>query len=175
VQCFISGGIFAKVKYRDDEETISGFRQNNHTAVPMVVLIGPETSGGGELIAAALQDHNRAVVAGQRSRGKASIQRSPNLGLGGHHALRLTVGYFYRPNGKNLHRHPDSKPSDPWGVSPDPDLEVRLSTQLRQQIRDWRLLQDLRPVGSRTALPLDDPESDPVLLAAREYLEGLVK
>jgi carboxyl-terminal processing protease len=175
VQFLIPSGVVAKVKYRDDEETITVFRQNSYTAFPLAVLVGPETSGGGELIAAALQDHHRATLFGQRTRGKASIQRTPSLGLGGRHQVRLTVGYFHRPSGKNLHRHPDSKPTDPWGVEPDAEQDIRLTSALRQQIRDWRLLSDLRPVGAREALPHDDPEKDPVLLAARRFLETQVK
>jgi len=175
VQFLIPSGVVAKVKYRDEEETITVFRQNSYTAFPLAVLVGPETSGGGELIAAALQDHHRATLFGQRTRGKASIQRMPALGLGGRHQVRLTVGYFHRPSGKNLHRHPESKPTDPWGVEPDAEQDIRLTAALRQQIRDWRLLSDLRPIGAREALPLDDPEKDPVLLAARQFLEKQVK
>jgi carboxyl-terminal processing protease len=175
VQLFIRSGIVAKIKYRDDEETVSVFRQDSDHQTPLVALIGPETSGGGELIAAALQDHARGVLAGQRTRGKASIQRTPNLGISGPHTVRITAGYFYRSNGKNLHRHPESRPSDPWGVSPSAELEIRLTATLRQQLRDWRLLSDLRLPESRERLPLDDPSADPVLDAGRRYLEGMLK
>ena len=50
---------------------------DSFTDFPVVVLVNGETSGGGELIAAALQDHGRAAVAGQRTVGKASIQTTP--------------------------------------------------------------------------------------------------
>jgi carboxyl-terminal processing protease len=175
VQLLIPSGVVAKVKYREEAETITVFRQNGYTGFPMAVLVSPETSGGGELIAAALQDHNRAAIIGQRTRGKASIQRTPDLGIGGRHRVRLTVGYFHRPSGKNLHRHPDSKTNEPWGVQPDEEHDIRLTSALRQQIREWRLNSDLRPPKSREALPLDDPENDPVLQAARQYLERNLK
>jgi carboxyl-terminal processing protease len=127
---------------------------------PVVVLVNGETSGGGELIAAALKDHGRARVAGQRSLGKASVQGTLTwaaAGLG----MRLTRGTFYRPSGKNLHRFPDSKETDDWGVRPDPDLEMRLSADLSRQLKQWWLWQTLRPGSSHESLPLDDPENDP--------------
>jgi carboxyl-terminal processing protease len=174
---FLDEGVIAATKYRDetDNDEKSSTRQNSFLEVPIVALIGPDTSGGGEMIAAALQDHRRARIAGQRSRGKASIQQGEYEGLEGGYFLRLTIGYFLRPSGKSLHRFADSKSSDDWGVQPDEDLEVRLSPQLRRQIRAWRLMHDLRPANSRTALPLDDPEKDPVLYVALQELTKRVQ
>ena len=118
----------------------------------MIVLVNGETTGGGELIAAALQDHKRAVVAGQRTRGKGSIQtptRVPLLADGGRidgdlH-LKLTNGAFLRPSGKGLTRYADSKPTDDWGVSPDPNLEFRVSNELSGRLKDWWNQQSMRP------------------------------
>src|SRR5947208_12826424 len=87
------------------------------TDLPMVVLVNGETSGGGELIAAALQDHDRAVVAGQRTVGKGSYQISLARDYG--FPFKLTKGTFVRPSGKNFQRYPDSQPDDYWGVRPD--------------------------------------------------------
>jgi C-terminal peptidase prc len=142
--------------------------------IPIVVLVNAETSGGAELIAAALQDNGRAVVAGQRTRGKASIQTThglpiPNTGL------KLTTGTFYRPSGKNLHRFPDSKPGDDWGVRPESKLEFRISAELNRQLKDWWQLQTLRPGPSREVLPLDDPKADPQRYAALQALAGLLR
>src|SRR5205807_1516540 len=101
-------------------------REGSFLGFPIVVLVNGETSGGAELIAAALQDNKRAVVAGQRTIGKGSIQNQravsiPNTGI------KFTTGTFQRPNGKSIHRFPDSKPSDDWGVRPEPGLEFRVS------------------------------------------------
>jgi carboxyl-terminal processing protease len=144
---------------------------------PIVVLINGETSGGAELIAAVLQDNLRAKILGQRSRGKASVQKIIGLqqipGLRGilpQVALKLSSGMLVRPSGKNLHRFADSKTSDPWGVRPDPKLEFRVSADLERQLRTWWQLQDLRPGTSYEALPLDDPVADPQRQAALQRL-----
>jgi carboxyl-terminal processing protease len=134
----------------------------------MVVLINGETSGGAELIAAALQDHKRAVIAGQRSLGKGSVQKYLEVPLPV--PFKLTTGTFVRPSGKNLHRFPDSKPTDDWGVLPDEQAECRLSPELSRQLRDWWVWQTLRPGNDNEVLPLDTPEADPQQQTALQLL-----
>ncbi len=169
----------ATVKSRIEGERI--LRSDGHHKLhdfPVVVLINGETSGGGELIAAALKDHGRARLVGQRSLGKASVQQPLPLGVAGI-GMKLTTGTFLRPNGKNLHRFPDSKETEDWGVRPDPGLEMRLSADLSRQLKQWWLWQTLRPGPSTEALPLDDPENDPqrqtALAALLQQLEPKVR
>jgi carboxyl-terminal processing protease len=139
---------------------------------PLVVLVNDETSGGGELIAAALQDYGRAAVAGQRTVGKASVQRPPEqLSI----PIKLTTGTFLRPSGKNLQRFPDSKPTDDWGVRPDPGRELPLTADAARRLKENWIEFTLRPAGGNEALPLDDPENDPQLRAAAQMVRDLIK
>jgi carboxyl-terminal processing protease len=173
----------AKVVYRD-----SGVEDHHPPAepgfiqFPLVVLINGETSGGAELIASVLQDNLRAKIMGQRSRGKASVQKIILLqhiaGLKGvlpTAALKLSSGMLVRPSGKNLDRFAASKPTDDWGVRPDPKLEFRVSADLERQLHAWWQLQDLRPGTSYESLPLDDPVADPQRQAALQLLSDLLK
>lgn len=141
---------------------------------PVVVLVNGETSGGAELIAAALQDHGRAVVVGQRTRGKASIQTQEPLPLPDT-GLKLTSGSFLRPSGKALHRFHDSKPGDDWGVRPAPEDETPVSADLGRQLRDWWLQLSLRPGDDHEAMVLDDPENDPQRQVALRVLRRMLK
>jgi C-terminal processing protease CtpA/Prc len=135
--------------------------------MPLAVLVGPETSGAAELMAAALQDHGRAKIVGQRTRGKSTIQtvlpqndrQSEIL-----YSYRLTVGIFSRPSGKPLHRQPGASPGTEWGVIPD--VDVTLPAQVRRQVRAWWYEHDLREENSVTPTEIDDPRNDPVLHAA---------
>jgi carboxyl-terminal processing protease len=150
---------------------------------PMIALVNGETSGGAELIAAVLQDNHRARIAGQRTRGKGSVQTM--IPLSGHDGgeyrgvgvpnttVKLTTGYIIRPSGKGINRFPWSRPGDDWGVRPDPGLELRVSAGLSQRLKGWRQLQDLRPGGSDAGLPLDDPLADAQREAALQILRGL--
>jgi carboxyl-terminal processing protease len=142
--------------------------------LPVVVLIGPETMGGGEMVAAALQDHHRATIVGQRSYGKAIVMtpistRFPGL------AYKISTGYAYRPNGKNRHRFPDSKPTDDWGVRPDPGFTVPLTTDVLAGLKADAERQAIRPAGDRTALAFDDPRADPQKLVALRILREQIQ
>ncbi len=152
-------------EYRSNKET------NHCLDLPLAVLIGPDTSGAAELIAAALQDHKRATIVGQRSRGKSTIQntsREQNNPYGVRYSYRLTVGVFMRPSGKNLHRMPGATANDDWGVRPD--VEVVLPNQMRRQIRAWWFEHDTRPADTLDPTKMDDIRNDPVLSAAVKVL-----
>jgi carboxyl-terminal processing protease len=167
---FLGEGTVATVKSRGREDNVyRSTKEGKFADFPVVVLVNGETSGGAELIAAALQDHGRAAVAGQRTLGKASVQTPLPLGVAGV-GLKLTSGTFVRPSGKNLHRFPDSKPADDWGVRPDEGAEFRISADLSRALRQWWLQQTLRPGSSSERLPLDDPTADPQRQAALEVL-----
>jgi carboxyl-terminal processing protease len=77
--------------------------------VPMVVLIDGRSASAAELVAAALQENGRAIVMGQRSFGKGSVQSVVSLG-GDKGALRLTTALYYGPSGRSVQR---------TGVGPD--------------------------------------------------------
>jgi C-terminal processing protease CtpA/Prc len=167
---FLPEGVVARVKSRAKEEVVyRSTGEDAFTDFPMVVLVNGETMGGAELIAAALQDQGRAVVLGQRTVGKGSVQTSTSFGAP-HVVLKLTSGAFVRPSGKNLQRNPDARPEDDWGVRPDDGLESRLSADLSRELkRDWQR-QTLRPGACNDRLPLDDPDADPQRQAALEAL-----
>ena len=82
--------------------------------VPFDVLIDRGTASAAEIMTAALQDDAHATVVGTRSYGKGVFQEEHDLANGG--ALKLTVGEYFTPNGKNLHRtggiHPEVKVVD---------------------------------------------------------------
>ena len=78
----------------------------------MAVLINEGSASGAEIVASALQDHERATVIGAQSYGKGSVQSL--LPLAQDRALKLTTGYYFRPNGNSIHAS---------GVVPDLEME----------------------------------------------------
>lgn len=92
---------------------------------PMVVLVNGDSASASEIVAAALQDAGRAVVMGERSFGKGSVQNLIELEHG-ESAVKVTTAKYLRPSGKNIHRFPRSKEEDEWGVKPD--VEVKLTS-----------------------------------------------
>jgi carboxyl-terminal processing protease len=176
----------ATVRYREGEHDQPFPRaEGNFVRFPILVLVNSETSGGAELIAAVLQDNQRAPIAGERTRGKASVQRVwrlngedsgmmltrpvPRTGI------KLTNGILVRPSGKNLHRFPNSRLADDWGVRPEPTLRFHVSSDLTRTLREWWRLQDLRPGWNKDSLPLDDPSNDPQRQAAWRALVDVLR
>jgi carboxyl-terminal processing protease len=78
------------------------------TTTPLVVLVDGATASAAEVVAAALQDRNRAVVVGSRTYGKGSVQVPTKLSDGS--AIELTVGRYLTPNGRII---------DGKGIEPD--------------------------------------------------------
>jgi carboxyl-terminal processing protease len=81
-------------------------------SVPMVVLVNGGSASASEIVAGALQDHKRAVIMGQRTFGKGSVQTI--LPLGNNTAIKLTTARYYTPNGRSIQAK---------GIEPDIPLD----------------------------------------------------
>jgi carboxyl-terminal processing protease len=153
--------------------------------VPIAVLVNQYSASASEILAAALQDHKRAVVVGERSFGKGSVQ-NVILMENETSALKLTTASYWRPSGKNIHRFPDKKDFeaakiDPneWGVSPDKGLEVKVKEEDRMKYLLWRAERDVihskGEAKPKTKTKKDEkPFVDPVLKKALEHLRGAI-
>ena len=125
---FVESGRLLTVKSRKEETAYDAKPEGTFTSFPLAVLVNRKTASAGEIVAAALQDNQRAVVIGERTFGQGIVRTIVQLksGVG---ALKLPIAAYYRPNGKAMNRYPGSKDSDDWGVSPDPGYEVVLSDE----------------------------------------------
>lgn len=109
--------------------------QGTYPRFHLVILIDQGSASAAEIVSGSLQDHGRAVVVGQRSWGKGSVQRVFRLPDSGD-AVKITTDYYYLPKGRCVHRLPGS---DTWGV--DPDVEEKLDPTKFEELRD--LLEEL--------------------------------
>jgi carboxyl-terminal processing protease len=82
------------------------------------------------------------VVIGERTYGKGSVQNIIPM-ENGTSALKLTTASYMRPSGQNIHRFPDSKEEDDWGVKPTEGFEVKLSDEERIEYYKWRRERDI--------------------------------
>ncbi len=107
--------------------------------VPLVILINAASASSSEIVAGALQARGRAVIVGERSFGKGSVQHLIPL-IGQKSAIKLTVAHYRLPDGRVIHRTADNAASDAWGVRPD--IEVELTRDETLAIQESRRLID---------------------------------
>jgi carboxyl-terminal processing protease len=124
---FIDGGTIVSTKGRNTPtRTWEAKKDGTFPNFPMAVIVNHFSASASEIVAACLQDHHRAVIVGERSWGKGSVQNVIEL-EGGSSALKLTTASYHRPSGKNIHRFPGATDKDEWGVMPDPGYEVKFT------------------------------------------------
>jgi carboxyl-terminal processing protease len=82
--------------------------------IPLYVLINGGSASASEIVAGALQDHKRAIIYGEKSFGKASVQSIQEMFDGS--ALKLTTARYYTPNDRNIHGN---------GIEPDIKIEFK--------------------------------------------------
>lgn len=173
---FISSGRIVSTAGRNSPERVwEAQNKGAFEGFPMAILVNRFSASASEIVAACLQDHKRAVIVGERTWGKGSVQNVIPLedhahGGGsksdaeslGRSALKLTVAGYRRPSGKNIDRPPGASESDAWGVEPDPGFEVKLSEMdLSLLVADRRRRDILLPTPAGGAEGQADPTPSP--------------
>jgi carboxyl-terminal processing protease len=170
---FIDDGLIVSIKPRKgDPYTFKGMSEGSLTGFPMVCLVNGGSASGSEIVSAALQDHKRAYIIGERSYGKGSVQNIMEFDGGD---LKMTTATFWRPSGKNLNKSSTKGGEDEdWGVIPDKTVKLTSKERgdLQEHLRDTEIIQ---PKG-RKAPPKEKAEfKDKQLDAALEYLRSQIK
>ncbi len=107
---------------RERQSIIPG--QASMADLPVVVLVNGGSASASEIVAGCLQDYHKAVIVGDRSFGKGSVQNV--FGLGSKAAFKLTTQYYRLPGkdgqpGRLIHKRPKSTT---WGIEPDVEVEM---------------------------------------------------
>jgi carboxyl-terminal processing protease len=111
-EMFLDGGIVLTQVDRDGVEIPYEARSGGEaTEIPIVILVGPNSASGSEVLAGALQDHGRAQLVGDQTFGKGSVNHLRTLSNGG--ALYVTIARWLTPNGDLIE-----------GVGLTPDVQV---------------------------------------------------
>ena len=173
---FIQKGMIVSTRGRDKQvlESWQASGKAPFTGFPMAVLINGDSASASEIVAACLQDHHRAVIVGQRSYGKGTVQEVTDLG-DRRGELKLTVASYWRPSGVNIQRRHNAGLADAWGVRPDKGYEVIVEGEEFRRLHDWRLDRDIfRPKGGppKAAPTTAKPPLDRQLAKAVAYVEG---
>lgn len=171
---FMDDGAIVSVRPRvGREETYRGRHANSYLDFPMVVLVNGGSASASEIVSACLQDHQRAVIVGERSYGKGSVQNIQSFDGG---QLKLTTATFWRPSNKNLNKSSTAgKDDEDWGVIPDKGMTVKLSSneteELAEHQRNIEIIprRDLKPKEAKA--PFKDKQLDKAL----DYLRNQIR
>lgn len=146
-----------------DAETV--FRGDIAEGVPVIVLIDAGSASASEIVAGALQDHRRALIMGDRSFGKGSVQSL--IPLGRTAALKLTTARYYTPSGHSV-QEGGIKPDIAVPQLSDPDLAKRNKFVLRESDLRGHLVNE---VGLEDEALESDAKDDPRFKLTAEQLK----
>ncbi len=136
--------------------------------LPTVVLVNQYSASASEIVSGALKDQGRALIVGERTFGKGSVQML--FPLSNREAyLKLTTSHYYLPNGRCIHREENSQE---WGV--DPDLVIEMTPeQMRAAIDARQELDVLRSAEPEAETPVLNGSEQVEVVEAKEKKDPL--
>jgi carboxyl-terminal processing protease len=171
VDMFISKGVIVSTKGRNRPEQITyATEPGTLPYFPMIVLVNEHSASASEIVAGSLMDNHRAVVVGERTYGKGSVQEVIPLDSKGGE-LKLTVAYYYLPSGRLVHRKKDATD---WGVQPQIVVPMDDATQRKvmQERYDAEIFK--RPLPKSTTQPTTAASAAPTTQQSDVQLQRAV-
>ncbi|MEZ5744253.1 MAG: S41 family peptidase [Sphingomonadaceae bacterium] len=142
------------------------FRGDALSGLPMVVLIDAGSASASEIVAGALQDHHRAVVMGERSFGKGSVQSL--IGLDRTSAVKLTTARYYTPDGHSV-QEGGIEPDIRVPQMSDPDARLRAERAVRESDLRGHLINEVALEDKQLET---DKKDDPRFKVSAEELKA---
>ncbi len=172
---FIDNGPIVAIRRprRGQEDQMTGRSAGSELDFKMVCLVNGYSASASEIVSACLQDHKRAVIIGERSYGKGSVQNISDFDGG---QIKVTIASFWRPSGKNLNKSSTSgKEDEDWGVRPDnKDCTLELSRKEREDLAEHLRNTEIIPRRDRPAKEKTEFK-DRQLDLALKHLRDVVK
>ncbi len=158
---FLPSGVIVSTRGRNRPEDVrEATVPDTLPAFPMIVLVNEHSASAAEIVAGSLMDNRRALVIGERTWGKGSVQEVIPLD-GNNGELKLTVAYYYLPSGRLVHRKKDATD---WGV--EPQIIIPMTDEEEIAVMRERQRQELfkRPVAKEAVTrPATGPATQAVV------------
>ncbi len=157
---FIDKGliVYTDGRAKDQRMEFRADATGQHYKFKMATLINEGSASASEIVAGALQDHDRSLIMGSKSYGKASVQTIMPLDNGS--GLRLTTAYYYTPKGQHIQK---------TGIQPDVNMKEQMQEQVEFDLNKEKRGKAKKPVYAR---PVVDVENDQVIKKAMDWLKS---
>ncbi len=158
---FLDGGEIVSTRGRDAEDTERYDAKPGDIAdgKPIIILTDNGTASASEIVAGALQDHQRARIVGMTTFGKGSVQTVTPLDNGKGGALHMTTGRYYTPSGRSIQA---------LGITPDVAV-AQAATDDAYDLREVLLPHHLQPENSVPPKPAMLPIRPPAGTTVKDF------
>ena len=193
VNLFVDSGVIVSQKGRDkkDDKHYDATSSTTITKVPMVVLVNGGSASASEIVSGALQDHKRAVIVGEKTFGKGSVQVVLPLNKKQTEAIKLTIAKYYLPSGRTIQAkgvEPDIESFKGEAIKPkenefsikEKDLKKHLEVELekvddkKKKKDDKNDSKDEKEKKDKTKITKEDLYKDNQLKTASDILKSLI-
>lgn len=171
VDMFVDSGAIVSQKGKIPEENLvyNASKPNTDTKTPLVILVNGGSASASEIVSGALQDHKRAVIVGDKTFGKGSVQVV--MPISQDEALRLTIARYYLPSGRTIQA---------VGVTPDVEVsygeikKAEMGISIKERDLQKHLESELEKVDGKKAQKTDK-EDKTVITEEQIYKDSQLK
>ena len=169
---FVDKGVIVSQKGRDvnDEEKFTASYRATLTKAPLVVLVNIGSASASEIVAGSLQDHKRAIVVGDKTFGKGSVQAVLPITKDKSEGIKITIAKYYLPSGRTIQ-----------AVGVTPDIIAYAGKSVSEKENDFKIKEadlkkhlksELEKVDGKTKKKIEEKENKTIITKEKLLLDN---